>query len=193
VVTTSPDALTDRLDAVDPFWNDDARPIFSDEDMRAFAATDAIEERLLAVATDAEQPLKRRFAAVEALFQGGWTAWRTGDQGPAIAAVLADAIRADKIHNRWGLPGHTVNRSGTDLLSIQDGVEQALTPLLDDDRKLTIDGSEAATLAELASYRIADLAAYLLTTRRGESFTDDPDPAARDAIIERLRHAYGAV
>ena len=91
------------------------------------------------------------------------------------------AIRADKIHNRWGLPGHFVGRSGSDLLSIKHGVEDALRPLLDDTRPLSIDGSEAATLADTAGYRVADLAGYLLATKRGETWTDDIDPAVRDA------------
>ena len=183
--------LTARLDAVDPFWNDDARPIFSDEDMRAFAAAGKIEDRLLAIATDDEQPLKRRFAAVEALFQGGWTKWRRRPAGREVAALLAEAIPADQIHNRWGLPGHFVGRSGRDLLSIREGVEDALAPLLDDVRPLSIDGSEAATLNRRAGYRVADLAGYLLATRRGESWTDDLDPEARDAAMQPLRHALG--
>jgi hypothetical protein len=179
--------LTSRLDSVDPFYDDDADHIFSDEDMRAFSAIDGIEPRLVAIALDGDQPLERRFAAVEALFQGGWTGWRSGPEGPPIAAVIAEAIRADKIHNRWGLPGHFVGRSAADLLSIEHGVEDALTPLLDDQQPLSIDGSEAATLADTAGYRVSDLAGYLLATKRGETWADDVDPAVRDAGIARLR------
>jgi hypothetical protein len=179
--------LVRTLDSVDPFWNEDARAIFPPEAMRLLEEIPDVEDELLAVATDAEQPLARRFAAVEALFQGGWTGWRSGPQAPVVAGVMADAIRADGIHNRWALPGHYVDRSGKDLLSIEDGVEQALTPLLDDDKPLRIVGSESATLAHDAGYRVADLAGYLLAERRGEEFGEDPDPAARDRIIERLR------
>lgn len=181
-------ALTARLDAVDPFWNDDARPIYSDDEIKAFRAS---KDELLAIALDDEQPLRRRFAAVEALFQGGWTKWRRKPDGRAVAAVMADAIRADQIHNRWGLPGHFVGRSGRDLLSIDHGVEDALAPLLDDARPLSIDGSEAATQADLAGYRVADLAGYLLATRRGEDWTDDLDPEVRDAGMQPLRRALG--
>jgi hypothetical protein len=157
--------LAGRLDAVDPLYNDDADLIFSDADMKAFAAADGIEARLLGIALDEEQPLKRRFAAVEALFQGGWTGWLGGPEGAVVARVMADAIRADKIHNRWGLPDHYVGRSGRDLLSIGQGVEEALAPLLDDERPLIIDGSEAATINEEEGYRVADLASYLLRSR----------------------------
>ena len=179
--------LINRLDSVDPFYNDDGDQIFTDDDMRAFAASDGIEQRLLSIALDGDQSLKRRFAAVEVLFQGDWTGWRGGPDGPAIAAVFADAIRADEIHNRWGLPGHFVGRSGADLLSIEHGVEEALAPLLDNHRLMTIDGSEAATLADAAGYRVCDLAGYLLAAKRGENWPDDVDPAIRDARIERLR------
>jgi hypothetical protein len=185
---SAPPLLVRTLDSVDPLFNQDAGPIFPPEAMRALAGVDRIEDELLAVVTDSTQPLARRFAAAEALFQGGWTGWRAGEQGPAVAQVLADAIQADAIHNRWGLPGHYVGRSGADLLSIQNGVEQALTPLLDDERPLSIDGGETATVAHTNAYRIADLAGDLLAQRRGEPWRDDPDPAVRDAEIERLRH-----
>jgi hypothetical protein len=76
------------------------------------------------------------------------------------------------------LPGHFVGRSGTDLLSIRDGVEEALASLLDDDRPLTIGGGETASLAQAAGYRIADLGGYLLAARRG---------ASRRAVARRSR------
>jgi hypothetical protein len=164
--------LVEVLDRVDPFWDQDAGPIFSSGDMQALAAISGVEDQLLALATDEKQPLSRRFAAVEALFQGGWTGWRAGEQGPAVARVVADAIHADQIHNRWGLPGHFVGRSGADLLSIEHGVESALAPLLDDEQRLVIDGGETATVADTAGYRIADLAGYLLAVRRGEPWMD---------------------
>ena len=179
--------LERTLDSVDPFWDEDAGPIFPSEAMRLLEGVPDVEHALLGVATDAQQPLARRFAAVEALFQGGWTSWRSGPEGAAIAGVMAEAIPADGIHNRWGLPGHYVGRSGKDLLSIQDGVEEALLPLLDDQKLLTIAGGETATVAHSAGYRVSDLAGYLLAERRGEPFGEDWDPAARDRILERLR------
>ncbi len=177
------------LDGVDPFWDTDAGPIFSAEAMRELAAIPGIEDKLLALAADPNEPRARRFAAVEALFQGGWAGWRTGEQGPVIAGVMAEAMRADKIHNRWGLPGHYVGRSGKDLLSIKHGVEEALEPLLDDDTRLTIHGGEASTVADTNGYRIADLAGYLLAQRRGEQWGEEPDPAARDRDLARMRHS----
>jgi hypothetical protein len=181
------DELDRTLESVDPFWDEDGGPIFPPEAIRLLESIPDVEQELLRVATDAEQPPARRFAAVEALFQGGWTSWRSGPEGPAVAGVMADAIRADGIHNRWGLPGHYVGRSGKDLLSIEDGVEEALLPLLDDQKLLTIGGGETATVAHSAGYRVADLAGYLLAERRGEPFGEDWDPAARDRILERLR------
>jgi hypothetical protein len=179
--------LVRLLDGVDPFWDTDAGPIFSAEAMRELAAIPTVEDKLLALATDPSEPLARRFAAVEALFQGGWTDWRTGEQGPVIAGVMADAIRADKIHNRWGLPGHYLGRSGEDLLSIKEGVEEALAPLLDDNTRLTIHGGEASTVADTNGYRIADLAGYLLARRHGQQWGEEPDPAVRDRELARMR------
>jgi hypothetical protein len=161
-----PDVIARTLDSVKPFWNTDAGPIFPPEAMRALERVD-------------DEPLTRRFAAVEALFQGGWTSWRDGDRGPAIAHVMAEAIAADQIHNRWGLPGHFVGRSGKDLLSIRRGVDDALTPLLEDERPLAIVGSETATVAEMAGYRISDLASYLIATYRGETWSDKQEGLGR--------------
>jgi hypothetical protein len=176
-----PAPLVRCLDSVDPFWNTDAEPIFPPEAMREVASVDDVEGTLLGIATDPQEPLARRFSAVEALFQGGWTDWREGEQAATIAQVMADAIREDRIHNRWGLPGHYLGRSGEDLLSIGRGVDEALTPLLGDDRPLTIHGSETATVAQMHRYRISDLAGYLLAKHRGQPWHDDPDPAVRDA------------
>ncbi len=162
-------ALERTLESVDPFWDEDAGPIFPPEAMRLLEEVPDVEQKLLDVAGDETQPLARRFAAVEALFQGGWTSWRSGPQGPVVAKVMAAAIRADGIHNRWGLPDHYLSRSGEDLLSIENGVEEALTPLLDDDKLLTIHGGETATVAHNEGYRIADLARYLLAARRAQA------------------------
>ena len=163
------DELERTLDSVDPFWDEDAGPIFPPEAMRLLEGVPDVEQALLGVATDEQAPLARRFAAVEALFQGGWTSWRAGPEGPAVARVMSEAIRKDGIHNRWGLPDHYVSRSGNDLLSIQDGVEEALTPLLDDEDLLTIHGGETATVAHNEGYRVDDLARYLLAERRAQA------------------------
>jgi hypothetical protein len=85
------------------------------------------------------------------------------------------------------LSGGSSYRSPADLLSIEHGVEPALAPLLDDPERLTIDGGEAATLADVAGYRVCDLAGYLLASKRGENWPDEVDPAVRDARIEHLR------
>ena len=156
------------LDRRDPFLSGPGRPTLSEDELQALAAIADIEEELVAVAADPEQPLPRRFAAASAMFQGGWTDWRDGPAGAAIAAALAAAIREDHSHNRWGLPGVFVGPSGADLLHIDVGVDEALTPLLDDQRELVIEGSEAAARAEREHFRIADLAAYLIAKHRGE-------------------------
>src|SRR5947209_1084032 len=66
-----PDLIVRTLDSVKPFWNTDAEPIFAPEAIRALGRVENIETELLDVAGDDDQLLERRFAAVEALFQGG--------------------------------------------------------------------------------------------------------------------------
>lgn len=183
--------LTAILDKVKPFWNDDAAPVFKDDDMKTIAALAQPEMQLLSVVRDGAQPLGRRFVAVEALAQGGYTKFRaTAADSALVARVLAEAIPMDKIHNRWGLPGNFVGRTGSFLIALPSGVEAALAPLMTDNRKLAIAGSETATVNEMNGYRVSDLAAYLIAQHRGLQWKDSRDPAVRD--IENARIAGAA-
>ena len=65
-VMAAADELERTLDSVDPFWDEDAGPIFPSEAMRLLEGVPDVEQALLRVATDEQQPLARRFAAVEA-------------------------------------------------------------------------------------------------------------------------------
>ena len=105
----------------------------------------------------------------------------------AVADALAVALRDDLIHNRWGLPGYYAGRLGKELIALASGVEEALAPLLDDDAPLVIDGSEGPAISELAGYRIADLAAYLISLHRGSAWDAPEDVAGRDRFIASLR------
>lgn len=176
------------LDQVDPFWNDDAGVIFDDDAMAALQRLPTMEGTLVGVALDGGETLHRRFAALEALFQAERTSFLDDPKvAPTMAKVFASALEADRLHNRWGLPGHHVGRTGKYLLSLRHGVTDALTALLDDDDPLTIVGSEAATLNEQHRYRVCDLALYLLARYRSQLWIDDPDPKVRDAKNEHLR------
>jgi hypothetical protein len=105
----------------------------------------------------------------------------------AVGSALAVALRDDVIHNRWGPPGHFVGRLGKELVALPSGVAEALSPLLDDQAPLIIDGSEAPAISDLAGYRIADLAAYLLSKHRGSDRDAPEDMAQRDRFITALK------
>lgn len=185
----SPELAT-LLDAVDPFTNVVIAPLFDARRLEELRAIPDVKDELVAVVNDESAPLARRIAAAQALLEGGWGASLAAEQSAAVASVLAAAIAHDTLHNRWGLPGYTVGPVGTLLLSLPPAsVEQALRPLLTDDRELVIDGSEEATIARAARYRVADLAGYLIAVRRGLSWRDDLDPTVRDGEIERVRAA----
>jgi hypothetical protein len=111
-----------------------------------------------------------------------------------VAALVA-AMRADLSHGRWGLPGHFVGDAGQALLAHGDAAVQALRPLLDDTTVLSVEGSEAATLQAQASWRIADLAAWLIARQRSlpaGARLASPDQAARDDAIAEIRRLAGS-
>ena len=175
------------LDGIDPFSARADEPSVRETDLQQLAAVPGAEEALVGVAGDAAATPRRRYAAAEALLQGHFSSWRsTSADRRAVAGALAAAMRNDPSHNRWGLPGQFAGRLGEHLLSLPEGAE-ALAPLLDDQTALNIVGSEAATLQAAARYRIADLAAYLLSRYRGWLWPAYDDVAQRDAAIALLR------
>jgi len=176
------------LDRVDPFRAPADEPPFREEDVQELAAVPDAEEALVAVARDDAATPVRRYAAAEALLEGRFANWRSSPLDcRAVAAALAVAMRHDTTHNRWGLPGYFTGRLGNQLLSLSGGVVEALLPLLDEHAELQIEGSEAATLQSAVHYRIADLAAYLLSRYRGLPWEPLTDVARRDEAIAALR------
>jgi hypothetical protein len=176
------------LDRVEPLSAPADEPPFHEEDIRELASVPDAEKLLVAIARDHAATPQRRYAAAEALVEGRFANWRSSSANTrAVAEALAVAMRNDTTHNRWGLPGHFTGRLGDHLLSLPVGVVQALVPLLDEDAELHIEGSEAATLHSAARYRIADLAAYLLSRYRGLPWESHSDVARRDEAIAALR------
>ena len=176
------------LDRNDPFSASADEPSVREQDIRELAGVPGAEEALVAVARDAAAAPARRYAAAEVLLRGQFANWRTSSAGRrAVAGALAAAMHKDTTHNRWGLPGHFIGRLGEQLLSLPDGVVEALVPLLDEHAELNIEGSEAATLHSAAHYRISDLAAYLLSRYRGLPWEAHTGMAPRDAAIAALR------
>jgi hypothetical protein len=176
------------LDRVDPFLAPADEPPFREQDVRELAEVPGAEEALVAVAGDAGARPALRYAAAEALLQGRFAGWRKSSEASrAVAGALAEAMRNDTTHNRWGLPGQFAGRLGEQFLSLPAGVVEALVPLLDEQAELNIEGSEAATLHSEAHYRVADLAAYLLSRYRGVPWEAHSEVTRRDRAIAQLR------
>lgn len=173
---------------VDPFLAPADEPPFNAQDIRELAEVPNAEDALVAVAGDDTATPALRYAAAEALLDGRFVNWRlSAVDSRAVAEALAVAMCNDTTHNRWGLPGQFTGRLGKQLLSLSEGVVEALVPLLDEYAELHIEGSEAATLHSTAHYRIADLAAYLLSQYRGLPWEFHMDMAQRDQAIATLR------
>lgn len=188
----TPEPATSRLlailDRFDPFRAVADTPALGEADVAELAEIPHAQDGLVAIAGDAAAVPARRYAAAEALLAGQLDGWRASSAAlRSVAEALATALREDTSHNRWGLPGAFPGRLGKQLLSLPDGVVDALVPLLDDTLPLAIHGSEAATLSKAAGYRIADLAAYLLLLYRGEDWDAPADVATRDAQIAALK------
>src|SRR5262245_51381663 len=71
----STDPTTAILDHVDPFWYDTTEPVLDEAAMKSLASLADPAGTLLGVVTSADAPLGRRYVAIEALVQGGWTDW----------------------------------------------------------------------------------------------------------------------
>jgi hypothetical protein len=176
------------LDRFDPFRAVADTPALGAADVAELATIPHAQDVLVQIAGDDDATPARRYAAAEALLEGQLDDWRASSAAQrAVAQALAMALRDDTSHNRWGMPGEFPGRLGKQLLSLTDGVVDALVPLLDDALPLAIHGSEAATLSKAAGYRIADLAAYLLLLYRGDDWDAPGDVATRDAQIAALR------
>jgi hypothetical protein len=181
------------LDRADPFSAVAEESPFDAADLDELAAIPDAEQTLVELAGDAAATTARRYAAAQALLCGPFETWRSSPAGQTqVAAALGAGLRDDRTHNRWGLPGHFTGRPGDELLSLEHGVEDALAPLLDDDRRLQIIGSEEATLADDAGFRIADLAAYLLSSYRGTDWAAPASTRKRDKDIKRLKSSLVA-
>jgi hypothetical protein len=163
-------------------------PLFDEASLKELAHIPSVESKLLAIVHDHDAVPDRQFVAAEGLFEAGLNSWQAKlEDRRAIAGVLADALARDRVHNRWGLPGEFTGRFGKQFAPLRAEGDAALRRLLDDNRPLIIEGSEAATLNSKAHYRVADLAAWLLASTHGIPWRNDSDPGVRDAEIARLR------
>jgi hypothetical protein len=139
---------------------------------------------LAALAADVTQPAEARFLAAELVAE------RSGSLPPvaleSLAAAYAAALRATSLANAWGLPGAVDTPPARHLVGLGPAALAALRPLLGDDRAIDYAGSEEATLAAQAGWRVKDLAAAFTAAIGGLPFDAGAPKAARDAAISRM-------
>lgn len=152
------------------------------------AAIPDVTDQLLAIARAGDCDTDLRFRAFESYFALSGAAAATPGDSDALAQVYAATIAAQAYANRWGLPA-SVKSSATSrrLIAAGPAAKRELAPLLDDTHGMPYEGSEEATIAAEHHLRVKDLAGALIAAIVGASFPDDPDPAARDAVITALR------
>jgi hypothetical protein len=141
-------------------------------------------EALSALAANPAQPAEARFLAAEVV------ADRTGHLPPVPPDQLAEAyaatLRRTTVADLWGLPGAPHTAPARHLLSFGEAAAAALRPLLEDGTEIDYGGSEEATLADQARWRVKDLAASFVAAIRGLPFDAAAPAAARDGAIARI-------
>ncbi|WP_137178285.1 hypothetical protein [Roseomonas sp. AR75] len=152
--------------------------------VRALWQEKGMPEALAALAADAAQPAAGRFLAAEAVADrsGALPAVPPADLAEAYATVLHQSVVADM----WGLPGAPHTPPARHLLALGEAAAAAMRPLLQDDSAIDYGGSEEATLAYQARWRVKDLAASFLAAIRGEAFDAGAPAPARDTAIARM-------
>lgn len=106
------------------------------------------------------------------------------------AKVLAGTLASMKYVNDFGYldPGGSYDDElGRALVELGEPAARALRPLLDDDRKVRLEDSEAATLSKRYDYRRADFAYRYASLALGRDPVFHRDKAQRDADISELR------
>ncbi len=108
------------------------------------------------------------------------------------AAVLVDALRRQSQFNDWGYlqpgGGHD-GAAAAALLEAGASAIDLLRPLLDDDARAEMTGSEIAELAHRYGYRRKDFAQRYLSLLLGREPVFHEDVAERDRTIAELRSA----
>ncbi|MCB9230096.1 MAG: hypothetical protein H6581_00410 [Bacteroidia bacterium] len=109
-----------------------------------------------------------------------------------VAEIYCKALSEDVtgMANSWGLlwENDDLGPQGKRLRMCAQSANPFLLPLLDDDRVRTnYQGSEEATLGNLAGYRVKDFAAFYLSKINRIPLEYHREVAERDAAIEVLR------
>jgi hypothetical protein len=178
------------------------KAVLTDEPIDSFARPDRSGHQALArlsitagtlhaIGLDASCANQVRFAAFE-----GWiglvgeVALGELDNATATAMVVVhtEALRTADDASPWGLPPDvTSSELARHLIVLGKRALPYLRPLLDDLRELPYAGSETSAVAGLRQYRVADLAAGIITVMVGVPYQDAKTPAERDRQLAELR------
>jgi hypothetical protein len=148
------------------------------------------------VIEDRDASPRGRFVAAEVLFSNEPTFLDRHDH-KMIASLYARALaeRATPSANPWGLLwiDDSIGPLGSRFLALGDAAIPALRDLLRNDTLVDwYAGSDEATAANAARYRIQDFAAFYLARIVGHPLAAHPDRAERDAEIATLTAALDA-
>jgi hypothetical protein len=148
-------------------------------------------ETLEALVNDRQASPEARFLASEVLFDRDFTFLSRTDM-TALAEAYATALVNDYtgVANSWGLlyEFDDAGPVGSHLLMLDEAALPALIPLLDDETiPATYEGSETATVGNMAKFRVKDFAAFYISKIKNIPLQFHLEPSARDAEIEKLK------
>jgi hypothetical protein len=162
--------------------------LFQRMDERAVTALWKDPDALVRLALDGDADPLARFLAADIDLENDPSRFSEEDRH-AIAHVYADALREQVTSsaNEWSFPDGFAGRAGGHLIALGTAAVAALRPLLDDDKRVTYEGSQEGMFGRSYQFRIKDLAALFVSKILGHPFPDDKNPRVRDAAIATLK------
>jgi hypothetical protein len=129
---------------------------------------------------------KTAFLALEALRAADPAAY---DQLPAIqrANVYVQMLRDSGFYNAWGVPGYQLTPTAHALITLGEVAVPVLKPLLANQQRAPLSGSEDATTSRMYGNRVCDYAWVLISEILHRPYDYAEDPAARDLAIAALQ------
>ena len=98
---------------------------------------------------------------------------------PKMVRIYCEALNGAFMHNWWGLPGHTLGKFGTTLVSFGELAIPHLVKEMDDPALLTYLGPDAPKNRE-RRYCVGDLATYFACLILKRDYPDGAEPEQRE-------------